>query len=801
MAILEKRFQHYLLTLIGGDRGPEHKNTWQHDPILALLMPTMTLSNGSFRISNKEAAAISAMKDPVHVFCAVHEKSLSELPVDIERKIVALKLGFPHLPATTATTILRGFGEQLEYDDTLKVFASHGLSHTMKRFAEGRDFNEINRRCAAWNQVIKNPDSESANRIRMRFQGIKDWLSAVKGKKSEVLKHVPMKRALFFHWWNGFQRLGLLGLAEPGPQLFRHSKIGPAMEAIIVIDRLQNPERKETSYVERLSTQGISVKRNAITKVFARWQINKWNSAFKSNLDRLERDDVEDNEIDPFSPTDDDQSRFVEQRFLEMLKGIESHPVSLTAPGLPMLWAYIEELGLLPMLNHMKLTIPGRREYYSWLDLMLFDIGRRFMGISSISGACESAPAELAWFSHLYSPPCNDTVLDGLINISEKQVVQLRKWIVSRLAELGVGSGKRIAFDFHQIDLDVQMPRLRGFGKGPSPKKKLCYNGFRPHIAWDIENNTLLAAEYRKSSARGTTTVRRFTSEYILPVFQDLFETVYIDSEYTGKDVWNFIMDSKKGMGANLTACLKQNPLIKKARDRFLAENEGCHGFWVYYDENHCFTKETFQITWKYSVDSSEEQELSLNCVVKRNINNSKLRCFGSSRKGVSSVEILKDYSSRWIIENGIKDLIHSYFLDRCPGTRPHAVDVHFLITTICCTLFRMIERDLDESLRNPDNTRKTLDRVRCMLFQQGAAKMRKEGNQLIISFLSPYRLDQTKILEKWTSKINQRYKDGLYFLGGLSLKYEINPPRGEEYKNSGAKIEFSAKNFFQNSD
>ncbi len=103
-----------------------------------------------------------------------------------------------------------------------------------------------------------------------------------------------------------------------------------------------------------------------------------------------------------------------------------------------MLWVYIEELGFLPILNNMGLSVPVGRERYNWLDLLLFDIGRRFMGISTLSGACENPLPELAWFAHLYSPPCNDTILDELARISGKQVVQLRKWIVNRLAELGL---------------------------------------------------------------------------------------------------------------------------------------------------------------------------------------------------------------------------------------------------------------------------------------------------------------------------------------------------------------------------
>ena len=51
--------------------------------------------------------------------------------------------------------------------------------------------------------------------------------------------------------------------------------------------------------------------------------------------------------------------------------------------------------------------------------------------------------------------------------------------------------------------------------------------------------------------------------------------------------------------------------------------------------------------------------------------------------------------SFSWVLENGIKDLVDSHYLDQCPGTDPHAVDVHFLIVSLSHYLYRMIVRDL----------------------------------------------------------------------------------------------------------
>ena len=251
--------------------------------------------------------------------------------------------------------------------------------------------------------------------------------------------------------------------------------------------------------------------------------------------------------------------------------------------------------------------------------------------------------------------------------ITEKQAFELQKWLVRRLKDLGHIRGRRLAFDFHHIDLDVELDKLRGFGKGPSPKKKVCYNGFRPHIAWDIETGTVIVTEFRKASVRGTGTFSRFVKDFILPVFKGLFETVYIDSEYTGKHVWNFILSPEAGMDAELVACLKQNSFVRKFRDDFLFSQQGDDGFWIYYDDEHVYS-----------------------------------------------------YSIRWIIENGIKDLIVSYFLDKCPGTNPHNVNVHFLTVSFCKQLYRMIQNDLANFVINADDTIKTLQSMRELLFRQG---------------------------------------------------------------------------------
>jgi hypothetical protein len=357
------------------------------------------------------------------------------------------------------------------------------------------------------------------------------------------------------------------------------------------------------------------------------------------------------------------------------------------------------------------------------------------------------------------------------------------------MVDLQLIRGPNLGLDFHHIDLDVELERLREFGKGPSPKKKICHSGFRPHIAWDLDSGTLVVAEFRKASARGTTTVQRFVRDWIAPPFDQLFDSVYVDSEYTARHVWQFLLDEQEGMGVQLTACLKQNAWVRKHRDAFVRAHENDPSFWCYYDTDHVYSRETFDLVWDYpGRDGESKRSLKLVCVVKKNIHNGKFRCFGTSKHQLTAAEILSDYSHRWVIENGIKDLVTSYYLDQCPGTEPHAVDVHFLLVSLCHCLYRMIVRDLSPCLSNPDGTTKWLQTSREMLFRQGSARVRRNGDTLEVHFENAYSPARTEQYRRWFEQIHERTGDGISLLGGLKLRFILRPPHGDEHRNSHRK-------------
>ena len=167
--------------------------------------------------------------------------------------------------------------------------------------------------------------------------------------------------------------------------------------------------------------------------------------------------------------------------------------------------------------------------------------------------------------------PSNDALLNGLATIDENTLYKLRTYLTQVAKQQSLIQGKRIAFDFKMQDFTGDDVNLKNIGKGPSPQRKLCFPGFRPHIAWDVSTGCPISLEFRNRKARAPTTIKRFINELLVDSLgQKAVEHVYVDSEYTAEHLWAFIVDPKEGLGAHLTMCIKRNKKVKKFIEAFL---------------------------------------------------------------------------------------------------------------------------------------------------------------------------------------------------------------------------------------
>jgi hypothetical protein len=716
---------------------------------------------------------------------------VENIGLELERKIFILKKGLKQLPSTTASIILKGFGYDISPSQIISVYKSYGFAQGQKYLSETVDFLELNRRVQGFSELLTNGTIEEKQKIQQCFEIF--W-PGNKYTQTNINKLTQTKsRTLVYYYQQNVSRLGAFGFFVKSKNSFKESKITATHEAKIILKKIQYPEYKEKYFIDYLNYNDIKVKTGTVSKIFKRWNADNYKSAYKGDLERLldneypgNSDDGEITEIQkkekPILIQDKIPDRLVNKNFLILLKSLEKSSLNISSPGLFIIWYYIEKLGLYKILENLGLT--HYKYIYNWSEYLFFSIGRIYQGTSTYSGGCYLNTPDIPFFSALIKPPCPAKFLDGLDSITQEQVFTIQQWLINRAKELNLIKGQKIAFDFHKIDLDIDNSRLKQITKGPSPKKKICYNGFRPHIAWDIETGSLMVVEFRKGAARGTSTIKKFIKDFLVEDFKDIFEQIYIDSEYTGKDVWNYILDENQGLGANLTACLKQNKLVKKHRDEFLIKNKIHKYFWKYWDSQHVYSSSIFKIEWEIN----SNKKLHLNVVVKKNIKNGNLRCFASSICNEPK-QILEDYSNRWVIENGIKDLSTSFFLDKIPGTDPHSVNIHFLIVSICKIIYKMIERDGEGFILNYDGTIKTLHTLRPFLINQGNAKLSLKDDTLEINYSNSFSEKNTKLLKQYYDKITDHGNRKLEIMGGLKLKFNFQIPWGNEYKNSNEHV------------
>jgi len=697
-------------------------------------------------------------------------KQLTEdLPIEVERMVFVLKKARSWIPATKMILIIKGFNYDVSLSLIRHLYASYGWALGTKPYKHV-DFYSLNLK------VIRLFKLQSQSIERKSFFDSNDRLQILLevfrtiGTRG-ITKRYPGSRVSFEQHKKNFLSLGLLGLLDRARSPFRNSKLGFAEEGRIIFSKIQKPVKNEAYYLKILTSKSIHVGPTCITNIFTRWNVSQFQSQFKGDLQRLLEPEREEAYELPTIDLPPVPSLRLDLSFISFVKGLDHQPTPLAKPGIFLFLPYLNRLKIFEMASSMIDIDPNNG--YSWFSLLLLNLGRILGGISSASKACQTHELSLPLMAGLVAMPSKDSFLNKLAIIDDTQLLQLRRYLTQAAKQHRLIEGKRIAFDFKMRDFSGDDVELKNIGKGPSPTRKICFPGFRPHLGWDMDTGTPISLEFRNGKARASTTVKRFIRELLQhSLGNQAVEHVYLDSEYTAEHVWKFIVDPKKGLGADLTMCIKQNKRVKKFIESFLQTNPT----WLFYDEDHTYSQQTFQIPIR-------QTDKILHCVLKRKESNGKLRCFGSTLKGLDSMGILKEYRTRWIIENGIKDLIYNYYFNNIPGIDPHRINIHYFVVTLARILYEMFCQDYEQA-RNPDGSKKTIDTLRPEFITGSNAILSREKNQLILTWKDYYPEKQHQLLQTLFDKLNKESKQGLPFLGGFKLKYKIDPVRSEDLYN-----------------
>jgi hypothetical protein len=74
------------------------------------------------------------------------------------------------------------------------------------------------------------------------------------------------------------------------------------------------------------------------------------------------------------------------------------------------------------------------------------------------------------------------------------------------------------------------------------------------------------------------------------------------------------------------------------------------------------------------------------------------------------------------------------------------------------------------------------------MLFSQGSAWVRRSGDTLDVHFENAYTAERTEQYRQWFARIRERTNDGLSLLGGMKLRFILQPPHDPDHSNSHQK-------------
>lgn len=688
-----------------------------------------------------------------------------------ERMVYVLKKARPSIPATKMVTILHGFGYKIDLSLMRRLYASYGWAQGTKKY-EAIDFQSLNLRVVKLTQTDNQPHSQSKFFCQVdRLQNLLEVFRRQDPK--EISSHYPGSRVSLQKHKKSFNTLGLFGLVEQARPPFRNSKLGFREEGWMILSKIQYPEKDEADYQKVLHTKKINVDLTCIKKIFNRWNVTIFQSKFKGNLERFLSGNVEPESItsQPLTALPDAEKLRLDTGFVEFLAELPSHEVPLANPGIFLFLPLLHRLKLFDVAAGIIDADPDNG--YSWFSLLILNLVRIIGGISSVSKACRTSELSFPLCAGLVEMPCKDTILNGLAAISEQQLLQLRRNLTKLAHNKALVKGRSIALDFHMRDFTGEDVSLKNIGKGPSPKRKICFPGFRPHIAWDVETGAPLTLEFRNGTARATTTFEKFIRELLPESLSDQnIEHVYLDSEYTAQKVWHFIVDRQDGLGADLTMCIKQNRAVKKHINAFLETSFD----WIFFDEKHTYSNETFIIP-------VQQTNKEIHCVLKRHEKTGRLRCFGSTITGLDSRAILNEYKRRWVIENGIKDLVGNYFFDNVPGIDPHRINIHYFVVTLARLLYQML-CNLYPASENEDGSQKGIGTIRPEFIVGTNAKITRKHDKLIITWQDQYSEKNHANMTTLFDTLNETQSESISFLGGLKLQFKLVPPRDKKFRN-----------------
>ncbi|MCK4390893.1 MAG: transposase, partial [Desulfobacterales bacterium] len=541
-------------------------------------------------------------------------------------------------------------------------------------------------------------------------------------------------------------------------------------ELTIVLEKLRHPYWSAQQIVKLLK---LRCSRFAVNRVFSRWALTDKNRAPVA-LDQYcpsERT----TEDKPFTAITSAyhlhseqfllESRRINRHFELICKKMRTHAYHLCDPGPLLLAPFVNDLGIVQaMESHGPLRLRGKE----LTNLALLNVFRILGGYRRINHLSNNRDRSVALASGLGIFGTRSRYYQDTVEFKFDQLHALRCDLVSRAKELEIIKGIKIAFDFHFKRFFGEHSKEKGLGKGPDKSGDLV-PGFRPHVAWDLATNTILSMTYYHGGVRAPGIVEQYCEQHIFPLFDPrAIREIYMDSEYTKEGTLHYFKQVRCPNG-DVYLCLKKNKQIKKLIAPALTTEEG----WEKHDNEDEI---------KAIVVTLPKTQLPLKIVILRDLETRKnIRCFGSTNIRLSSEDLLKKYSYRWLVENGLKDLVYSYFVDEMYGSDPEKIEFEFYCVMVARLTYEYFLKELGgEHYRHKDGNKTTLNTMRNLLFEKRNFTLEQDSNgNFVLTLLDTNGNDLEQRIAAMLDERMTRGENKVLWWGnrGLILRFD------EQYK------------------
>jgi hypothetical protein len=554
-------------------------------------------------------------------------------------------------------------------------------------------------------------------------------------------------------------------------------KLSLELELSLIDEKLQHPRLNIDEIMDRLQLQ---CSRTAIYELLNYWKLmDKDRPAVR--LHGFWDTDVVEASPAPLLQTAKaaaEAGRFkvhtkINGHFARLLQRLKSRPINVCDPGPIILAQFVDDLGIC---ESLQLYGPQRGEGAEMTSLVLLNVFRILAGYEAVNQLGENSDRSVAVASGVGIFPGKTVLYENYADLKFEHLQHLRNDGAARARDLGLIRGERVAKDFHFKEFYGQNPEAERIGEGPNSAGDIC-PGFRPHVLWDLDTDVLINIGFCNGASRATTTVRNFCQKNLYPILgREAIQEIYMDSEYTSFPVINyFIVDEFSD--TDVSMCLKRNRRIEQLMREVINS-----GQWEEFDKDSEITGKVLQL---------ENLVKPLHFVVKRDKETGSLRCFGTTVRGLDNREVLQRYRLRWPIENGLKDLIHSYFIDHIMGKDPETIETNFYCIQMARLAYENFLTSLDERfVRDSSGYKKTLSTFRYLLFGKHNCELRLRGNNLELTFLDGGQSQLHSALQQLLEKRSKRGINRVSWWGGIGLTIAFQDQYAKVFSNDCFKNE-----------